>query len=84
MVEARRELRRRSQLEMIQCLVPKLELKLESELEQGLEHSCPEGRSTAAGLTGVSKKLLNHPKHGKHALLHLLYLCILPLSDSVK
>jgi hypothetical protein len=25
-VEARRELRRRSQLEMIQCLVPKLEL----------------------------------------------------------
>jgi hypothetical protein len=32
----------------------------------------------------VSKKLLNHPKHGKHALLHLLYLCILPLSDAVK
>jgi hypothetical protein len=32
----------------------------------------------------VSKKLLNHPKHGKHAMLHLLYLCILPLSDSVK
>jgi hypothetical protein len=30
-VEARRELRRRSQLETILCLVPKLELKLESE-----------------------------------------------------
>jgi hypothetical protein len=38
-VEARRELRRRSQLELIQCLVRKLELKLESESEQGLEHS---------------------------------------------
>jgi hypothetical protein len=50
-VEARRELRRRSQLEMIQCLVPKLELKLESESEQGLEHSCPEGMSVAVGLT---------------------------------
>jgi hypothetical protein len=50
-VEARRELRRRTQLEMIQCLVPKLELKLESESEQGLEHSCPEGLSTAVGLT---------------------------------
>jgi hypothetical protein len=48
-IEVRRELRRRSQLEMIQCLVPKLELKLES--EQGLEHSCPEGWSAAAGLT---------------------------------
>jgi hypothetical protein len=33
---------------------------------------------------GVSEKLLNHTKYGKHALLHLLYLCILPLSDSVK
>jgi hypothetical protein len=32
----------------------------------------------------VSEKLLNHTKHGKHALLHLLYLCILPLSDAVK
>jgi hypothetical protein len=32
----------------------------------------------------VSKKLLNHPKHSNHALLHLLHLCILPLSDSVK
>jgi hypothetical protein len=70
-VEARRELRRRSQLETIQCIVPKLELKLESESEQGLEHSCPEGLSAAAG-------------HGKHVLLHLMYLCILPLSDSVK
>jgi hypothetical protein len=29
----------------------------------------------------VSEKLLNHTKHGKHAVL---YLCILPLSDSVK
>jgi hypothetical protein len=41
-VEARRELRRRSQLETIQCLVLKLQLKLEAESEQGLEHSCPE------------------------------------------
>jgi hypothetical protein len=49
-VEARRELRRRFRLEMIQCLVSKLELKLESESEQGLEHSFPEGRSAAAGL----------------------------------
>jgi hypothetical protein len=32
-VEARRELRKRPQLETIQCLVPKLELKLESESE---------------------------------------------------
>jgi hypothetical protein len=31
--------------------VPKLELKLESETEQGLEHSCPEGLSAATGLT---------------------------------
>jgi hypothetical protein len=30
-VEVRRELRRRSQVEMIQCLVPKREQKLEKE-----------------------------------------------------
>jgi hypothetical protein len=32
----------------------------------------------------VKEKLLNHTEHGKHALLHLLYLSILPLSDSIK
>jgi hypothetical protein len=32
----------------------------------------------------VSDKLLNHTKHSKHALLHLLDLGILPLSDTVK
>jgi hypothetical protein len=32
----------------------------------------------------VSDKLLNHTKHSKHALLHLLDLGILPLSDAVK
>jgi hypothetical protein len=32
----------------------------------------------------VSDKLLNHIKHSKHALLHLLDLGILPLSDAVK
>jgi hypothetical protein len=39
---------------------------------------------TAAGLTDVSDKLLNHTKQSKHALLHLLDLGILPLSDVVK
>jgi hypothetical protein len=32
----------------------------------------------------VSDKLLNHTKHSKHALLHLLDLGIMPLSDAVK
>jgi hypothetical protein len=32
----------------------------------------------------VSDKLLNNTKHSKHALLHLLDLGILPLSDAVK
>jgi hypothetical protein len=32
----------------------------------------------------VSDKLLNHTKHSKHAMLHLLYLDILLLSDAVK
>jgi hypothetical protein len=32
----------------------------------------------------VSDKLLNHTKHSKHALLHLLDLGILSLSDAVK
>jgi predicted component of type VI protein secretion system len=32
----------------------------------------------------VSDKLLNHAKHSKHALLHLLDLGIPPLSDAVK
>jgi hypothetical protein len=32
----------------------------------------------------VSDKRLNHTKHSKHALLHLLDLGILPLSDVVK
>jgi hypothetical protein len=32
----------------------------------------------------VSDNLLNHTKHSKHALLHLLDLGILPLSDGVK
>jgi hypothetical protein len=32
----------------------------------------------------VSDKLLNHTKHSKHALLHLLDLGILLLSDIVK
>jgi hypothetical protein len=32
----------------------------------------------------VREKLLNHTEHGKYALLHLLYLSILSLSDSVK
>jgi hypothetical protein len=32
----------------------------------------------------VSDKLLNHTKHSKHALLHLLDLGILSLSDTVK
>jgi hypothetical protein len=32
----------------------------------------------------VSDKLLNHTKHSKHALLHLLDLGILPLSETVK
>jgi hypothetical protein len=65
-------------------LAPKLELKLESESEQGLKHSCPEGLPATAGLTGVREKLLNHIEHGKYSLLHLLYMSILPLSDSVK
>jgi hypothetical protein len=32
----------------------------------------------------VSDKLLNHTKHSKHVLLHLLDLGILQLSDAVK
>jgi hypothetical protein len=32
----------------------------------------------------VSDKLLNHVKHSKHVLLHLLDLGILPLSDVVR
>jgi hypothetical protein len=32
----------------------------------------------------VSDKLLNHTKHSKYALLHLLNLGFLPLSDAVK
>jgi hypothetical protein len=32
----------------------------------------------------VSDKLLTHTKHSKHALLHLLDLGILPLSEAVK
>jgi hypothetical protein len=32
----------------------------------------------------VSDKLQNHTKHSKHALLHLLDLSILLLSDAVK
>jgi hypothetical protein len=32
----------------------------------------------------VSDKLLNHNKHSKHALLYLLDLGIMPLSDAVK
>jgi hypothetical protein len=55
-VEVRRELSRRSQLGTTQCLVPKLELKLESESEQGLKHSCPEGLPTAAGLTRCERE----------------------------
>jgi hypothetical protein len=32
----------------------------------------------------VSDKLLNHTKHSKYVMLHLLDLGILPLSDAVK
>jgi hypothetical protein len=32
----------------------------------------------------VRENLLNHIEHGKYALLHLLYLSILSLSDSIK
>jgi hypothetical protein len=37
-----------------------------------------------AGLPDVSDKLLNHTKYSKYALLHLLDLGILLLSDMVK
>jgi hypothetical protein len=56
MVEVRRELSRRSQLGTTQCLAPKLELKLESESEQGLNHSCPEGLLATAGLTRCERE----------------------------
>jgi hypothetical protein len=56
MVEVRRELSRRSQLGMIQCLALKLELKLESESEHGLKHSCPEGLPVDVGLTRCERE----------------------------
>jgi hypothetical protein len=54
--EVRRELSRRSQLGTTQCLAPKLELKLESELEQGLKHSCLEGMPATARLTRCERE----------------------------
>jgi hypothetical protein len=52
MVEVRRELSRRSQLGMTQCLA----LKLESESEHGLKHSCPEGLPVDVGLTRCERE----------------------------
>jgi hypothetical protein len=56
MVEVTRELSRRSQLGTTQYLAPKLELKLESESEQGLKHSCPKDLPTAAGITRCERE----------------------------
>jgi hypothetical protein len=50
--EVRRELSRRSQLGTTQCLAP----KLESELKQGLKHSCLEGMPAAARLTRCERE----------------------------
>jgi hypothetical protein len=55
-VEVSRELSRRSELGMTQCLGPKMELKLELESEQGPKHSCPEGLPAAAGLTRCERE----------------------------